>query len=133
MSICAEHGVLDRDINAATNIAARAVPKADKARVTREKNRKLRPQVALKTPVVRRSLKYPGRDRTKSAPTPKRKNRHTRAVREVILPSSPARAQAQCLEASVLADQGARVALGTSRAAIEYGNVTYECRGWRLI
>ena len=131
-SVCPEHGVMDRDVNAAANIAARAVPRVAKARVTRAKNNKLRPQVSLKTPVARCSLKYPGRDRTKNRPTPKRKN-HRRTVREVNLPVCPARAQAQCLEASVLADQGARVALGTSRAAIECGNVTYECRGWRLI
>ena len=65
VSVCAEHGVMDRDINAAANVAARAVPKVEKARRTRAKNRKLRPQVALRTPVTRRSLKYPGRDRTK--------------------------------------------------------------------
>ena len=45
-----------------------------KARATRAKNRKLRPQQPLKTPASRNSLKYPGRDRTKNAPTPKRKN-----------------------------------------------------------
>ena len=129
VSVCAEHGVMDRDVNAAANIAARAVPKVAKARGTRAKNRKLRPQVALKTPVTRRSLKYPGRDRTKSAPTSKRKNRHTRAVREVILPSSPARAQAHCLEARVLADCGAQGVTVTCQAAIKQGNMT---DGWRL-
>ena len=72
LSVCAEHGTMDRDVNAAANIAARAVPRVEKARKTRAKNRKLRPQAALKTPVARRSLKYPGRDRTKSAPTPKK-------------------------------------------------------------
>ena len=61
VSVCAEHGVMDRDVNAAANIAARAVPRVDKARVTRAKNRKLRPQAPLKTPVARNSLKYPGR------------------------------------------------------------------------
>ena len=132
VSVCAEHGTMDRDVNAAANIAARAVPRVTKARVTRTKNRKLQPQAPLRTPVARNSLKYPGRDRTKNKPTPKRKNL-CRVAREVILPVCPARAQADCLEASVLADQSTRVALGTSRAAIEYGNVTYECRGWRLI
>ena len=128
VSVCAEHGVLDRDINAATNIAARAVPKVAKARATRAKNRRLRPQAALKTPVARRSLKYPGRDRTKSAPTTKRKNQ-PRTVREVILPSSPARAQAHYLEARVLADCGAQGVTGTCQAAIKQGNMTDE---WRL-
>lgn len=124
ISTCPTHGAMDRDINAAANIAARAVPKVDKARKTRAKNRKLRPQAALKTPTTRRSLKYPGRDRTKNAPTPKRKN-HPRVSREVILPLSPARAT----QASVLADCGAQgVATGTCRAAIKQGNVAYECR-----
>ena len=124
VSVCAEHGVMDRDINAAANVAARAVPKVEKARRTRAKNRKLRPQAALRTPVTRRSLKYPGRDRTKSAPTPKRKNHHTRAVREVILPSSPARV----VVARVLADCGAQGVAGTCQAAIKQGNMTDECR-----
>ena len=124
VSVCAEHGVMDRDINAAANVAARAVPKVEKARRTRAKNRKLRPQVALRTPVTRRSLKYPGRDRTKSAPTPKRKNHHTRAVREVILPSSPARVVVD----RVLADCGAQGVAGTCQAAIKQGNMTDECR-----
>ena len=90
-------------MNAAVNIAARAVPRVAKARVTRAKNRKLQPQQPLKTPVARNSLKYPGRDRTKNAPTPKRKN-NRRTVREVILPLRPARAQAPYLDARVLAD-----------------------------
>ena len=57
ISICPEHGVMDRDVNAAANIAARAVPKVEKARKTRTKNRKLQPQAPLKTPVARGSLK----------------------------------------------------------------------------
>ena len=132
LSVCPEHGVMDRDVNAAANIAARAVPRVTKARVTRAKNRKLRAQQPLRTPVARNSLKYPGRDRTKSAPTPKRKN-HRRTAREVILPLRPARAQAVCLEASVLADQSACSAPGTSRAALEQGNAAYKCRLCSLI
>ena len=126
LSVCAEHGVMDRDVNAAVNIAARAVPRVAKARVTRAKNRKLMPQQPLKTPAARNSLKYPGRDRTKNKPTPRRKN-HRRAVREVILPSCPARAQAYRLEARVLADGGAVRAAGTSEAALKQGCVTYRC------
>lgn len=132
LSVCPAHGAMDRDVNAAANIAARAVPKVAKARATRAKNRRLRPQAALKTPVARRSLKYPGRDRTKSAPTPKRKNQ-PRTVREVILPSSPARVQAPRLEASVLADQDARGYLGTNVAALKQGNTAYKCRLCSLI
>ena len=126
-SVCAVHGVMDRDVNAAANIASRAVPHVVKARATRARNRKLHPQAPLRTPPARASLKYPGRDRTKNAPTPKRKNHH-RVSREVILPSSPARAQAPRLEASVLADCGTHGATGTSQAAIKQGNMTDECR-----
>ena len=132
VSVCAEHGTMDRDVNAAANIAARAVPRVVKARVTRAKNRKLQPQAALKTPIARNSLKYPGRDRTKNKPTPKRKN-HRRTVREVNLPLRPARAQAHSLEASVLADQSACSALGTIKAALKQGNTAYKSRLCSLI
>ena len=132
LSVCTEHGVMDRDVNAAANIAARAVPRVAKARMTRAKNRKLRPQAPLRTPAARSSLKHPGRDRTKNKPTPKRKNL-CRTVREVILPLCPARAQASRLEARVLADRSACVALGTSRAALKQGNVAYKCRLCSLI
>jgi len=131
-SVCPEHGVMDRDVNAAVNIAARAVPRVVKARVTRAKNRKLGPQRTLKTPVARNSLKYPGRDRTKNKPTEKRKN-HRRTVREVILPLCPARAQAYRLEARVLADGGMHCATGTNVAALKQGNVAYKCRLYSLI
>ena len=131
-SVCPEHGEMDRDVNAAANIASRAVPRVAKARVTRAKNRKLGPQAALRTPVARNSLKHPGRDRTKNKPTPKRKN-HRRVSREVILPVCPARAQATRLDARVLADQGACDTLGTVQAALKRGNVAYKCRLCSLI
>ena len=117
---------MDRDVNAAANIAARAVPRVVKARATRAKNRKLGPQAPLRTPVARNSLKYPGRDRTKSKPTPKRK-KNRQVSKGVILPLCPARAQTQCLEASVLAEQDARSALGTNVAALKQGCITYKC------
>ena len=120
VSACPEHGAMDRDVNAASNIAARAVPRVAKARVTRAKNRRIGPQRPLRTPPARGSLKYPGRDRTKSAPTPKRKNQ-PRTVGEVILPSSPARV---IISARVLADCGAQGATGTCQAAIKQGSMT---------
>ena len=132
LSVCPEHGAMDRDVNAAVNIASRAVPLVTKARVTRAKNRKIGPQQSLRTPPARASLKYPGRDRTKSAPTPKRKN-HRLISKGVILPSCPARAQAPRLVARVLADQVARSALGTVQAALKQGNKTYEYRLCSLI
>ena len=124
ISVCPERGVLDRDVNAAANIAARAVPKVEKARKTRTKNRKLQSQAPLKTPVARGSLKYPGRDRTKNKPTPKRKKR---VVREVILPSCPARVQALSLVTRVLADCDTHGVSETNTAALKQGtNMTYK-------
>ena len=123
VSRCPVHGDMDRDVNAAANIAARAVPKVEKARAKRSKNSKLQPQAPLNTPVARRSLKYPARDRTKNAPTSKRKKR---VVREVNLPISPARVN----PTTVLADCNTCSVnvTGTSQAAINQGNKTYECR-----
>ena len=127
VSECAKHGIMDRDVNAAANIAARAVPKVEKARKKRAKNPRLQEEAPLKTPVARASLKYPGRDRTKHAPTLKRQN-HPRNTKEVTLPISPARAQAHRLEASVLADCLTYGVAGTHKAAIKQGNKTYICR-----
>ena len=127
VSVCPKHGEMDRDVNAAANIAARAAPKVEKARKTRAKNRKLQPQTPLKTPIARRSLKYPGRDRTKHAPTPKRKN-HPQVSREVILPSSPARV----IVTRVLADCGAHSISETTQAAIKKDYMTYKCRLYSL-
>ena len=122
VSRCSVHGDMDRDVNAAANIAARAVPKVEKARAKRSKNSKLQPQAPLKTPVARCSLKYPGRDRTKNCPTPKRKKKGVKTL------SSPARAQAKCLEATVLADCGTYGAAGTHQAAIKQEIKTYKRR-----
>lgn len=122
VSLCPKCGAMDRDVNAAMNIAARAVPKVEKARKTRAKNRKLKTQAPLKTPVARASLKYPGRDRTKHATTPKRKKQCI--SKEVNLPISPARVNMT----TVLADQDAHGTLGTRKAALKQGNVAYDCR-----
>ena len=121
VSDCLKCGAMDRDVNAAMNIASHAVLKVEKARKTRARNCKLQPQAPLKTPVVRATLKYPGRDRTKRAATPKRK---TRVAREVILPPRPARANM----ATVLADQGAHGTPETRKAALKQDYVTRECR-----
>ena len=127
VSLCPKHGAMDRDVNAAANIAIRAVSKAEKARKSRANNRKLQAQVALKTPVVRASLKYPGRDRTKNVPTPKRKN-HRRNVKEVIIPSCPARVNMT----TVLADCDACGVTETRKAAISQDYITHECRLYNL-
>lgn len=122
ISCCPEHGVLDRDVNAAANIAARAVPKVEKARKTRSKNRKLQVQVPCKTPPARGSLRYPGRDRTKNKPTPKRKKK--RVSKEVILLSSPARVNM----ITVLADWNTHGVPETNTAAHKQGYTTCRCR-----
>ena len=132
VSVCPTHGAMDRDVNAAFNIAARAVPRVVKARATRAKSRKLRPQAPLRTPAARSSLKYPGRDRTKHKPTAKRKN-HRLVSREVILPLCPARAQAPCLDVRVLADQDTHGIMGANTAALKQGNMADKSRLCYLI
>ena len=134
VSDCPKCGAMDRDVNAAANIAARAVKKVATAREKRGNNSKLQEQTALKTPVARRSLKYPGQDRTKNKPTPKRKNQ---TVREVNLPHSPARVQnisapvttgtAVTSMTTVLADCLTYGVVGTS-AAIKQGTITNKYR-----
>ena len=121
VSRCPKHGVMDRDVNAAANIATRAVPKVEKARKTRAKNRKLQKKTSLKTPPTRETLKYPGRDRTKSEPTPKRKRRVAKGVN---LPFSPARVNMT----TVLADCGTYGVTETNKAAINQDYATHECR-----
>lgn len=123
VSRCPVHGDMDRDVNAAANIAASAVPKVEKARKTKATNPKLQEKAPLKTPVARRSLKYPGRDRTKNAPTPKRKN-HPRVSKEVTLPTSPARVN----QTTVLADCNTCSinVTETSKAAINQNDMTYK-------
>ena len=121
ISVCPKHGDVDRDVNAAANIAARAVPKVEKARKTRAKNRKLQNKTRLKTPPTRETLKYPGRDRAKHTPTPKRKNRTSKGV---TLPLSPARV----VMTRVLADWDAYGILETNQAAINLDYVTRKCR-----
>ena len=88
VSLCPKCGVIDRDVNAAANIAARAVKNVEKARNSRAKSKNLQTEQApLKTPIARASLKYPGQDRTKGVPTPKRKRKGVKTS------SSPARVQ----------------------------------------
>ena len=127
VSACPEHGEMDRDVNAAANIAARAVKKVATAREKRGNNSKIQSQAPLKTPVARRSLKYPGQDRTKNVPTPKRKRKGVKP------PISPARVQKISTPVTttlvftsmttVLADCLTYGVAGTS-AAIKQGTIT---------
>ena len=126
VSKCAKCGEMDRDVNAAANIAARDVKKVETARNSRAKNRKLQPQEALKTPIGRKALKHPGGSRNKNCPTPKRKKR--RSSKGVKLPLRPARVRAFCVDTRVLADCLTSGVAETSTAALNQGNVAYECR-----
>lgn len=117
--------VIDRDINAGANIAKRAIPKVTKAKVTRSKNKKLQKQPGLNTPIKRNSLRYPGRDRTKNGPTPKRK----RNPKGVKLPLSPATVQNHTiLETRVVADGVPHGNTGTEQAALNLGEITDQCK-----
>ena len=126
VSKCAKCGETDRDVNAAANIAARAVSKVKTVRNTRAKNRKLQKKTSLKTPASRKTLKHPGGSRNKNYPTPKRKKR--RSFKGVKLPLRPARVQAFCVDTRVLADWGTCGASETSKAALNQGNTAYECK-----
>ena len=126
LSICPEHGEMDRDVNAAANIAARAVPKVATARNSRAKNRKLQKKTSLKTPTARKTLKHPGGSRNKNYPTPKRKKR--RSSKGVKLPLRPARVQAICVDTRVLADWDTYGVSETSKAALNQGNTAYTCK-----
>ena len=75
---CTNHGtVTDRDVNAAANIAQRVtLDTVSKCVATRKRKRKAKGisggQPRLQTPTTKQTLRYPGRDRTKTRPTPKR-------------------------------------------------------------
>jgi len=132
VSDCPKCGAMDRDVNAAANIAARAVKNVATAREKRGNNSKLQEQAPLKTPVARRSLKYPGQVRTKGVPTPKSKRKGVKT------PSSPARVQNISTPVStvpvftamttVLADCLTYGVAGTSNAAIKKGTITNKYR-----
>jgi hypothetical protein len=121
VSECPKCGVTDRDVNAAANIAARAVPKVTTARNTRAKSKKLQKKTSLKTPTTRKALKHPGGSRNKNYPTPKRKKR--RSSQGVKLPLRPASVNTT----TVLADCLTSGVAETSTAALNQGNMSYEC------
>ena len=126
VSDCPKCGETDRDVNAAANIASRAVAKVKTARNSRAKNRKLQKKTSLKTPAARKALKHPGGSRNKNYPTPKRKKR--RSSKGVNLPLRPARVRAICVDTRVLADCLTYGVAETSKAALNQGNTTYECK-----
>lgn len=126
VSDCPKHGKMDRDVNAAANIASRAVKNVATARNSRAKNRKLQKKTSLKTPIARDTLKHPGGSRNKNYPTPNRKKQ--RSSKGVKLPLRPARVQAFCVDTRVLADWDAGNISETCKAALNQGNTAYTCR-----
>ena len=80
-SYCAHCDVLmDRDIAASAVIAQRCIASVKQSITTRKKSQKFTTQRTRRSPVVRDTLKYPRRDRTKNHPTPARKKAHKKAV-----------------------------------------------------
>lgn len=90
---CLNIGVLiDRDVNAGGEIAHRVIGnRLTKTVATRKSSSKRHnfPEQKIRSPKTRESLKYPGRDRTKNAATPKRikrkKNPLPRKIKEVLV------------------------------------------------
>lgn len=90
---CLNIGVLiDRDVNAGGEIAHRVIGnRLTKTVATRKSSSKRHnfPKQKIRSPKTRESLKYPGRDRTKNAATPKRvkrkKNPLPRKIEEVLV------------------------------------------------
>lgn len=114
---CPKHGIYDRDVNAAANVALRAKGVITKARSTRSKNKNLSKQVPQRTPKTRGSLRHPGRDRSKSRPTPSRAPR--RVLREVNLVQRPATSIMATVVADVLpSGEGGTVMSGANRTVI---------------
>ena len=72
--------VADRDVNATGNIGKRGHELLKKAVATRAKAKKATGVQVRRSPVVRASLKYPGRDRSKSGPTPRRPRKRKKSV-----------------------------------------------------
>ena len=75
LSKCDVHGVFDRDINAAANIAQRFVKSLVKVVKSRSSSRKYVLRTRRHSPATRNTLKYPGRDRSKNIPTIHRQKR----------------------------------------------------------
>ena len=86
-SVCDQR--LDRDVAASAVIAYRAIPAVIKSISTRKKSKKYTNKKCRRTPKTKNTLSYPGRDRTKNRPTPKR-------IRQKIGVVSPTIVKNQC-------------------------------------
>ena len=69
----------DRDVNAAANVARRGVKTVEKMRKTRAKAKRVTNRQVRRSPKTHNSLRYPGRDRTKHAATPRQVKRRKHA------------------------------------------------------
>ena len=73
VSVCANCGTeINRDIGASGEVASRGVNYFSKVAETRREHPKKVKRIASRVPKTRETLTFPGRDRTKSSPTPKR-------------------------------------------------------------
>jgi hypothetical protein len=73
VSVCATCGTeINRDIGASGEVASRCVNYFAKVAENRKKHQKRVKRIASRVPKTRETLKFPGQDRTKSSPTPKR-------------------------------------------------------------
>ena len=79
-------GCFDRDVNAAVNVARRGVKPVKKMITTRAKAKRVTHKQARRSPKPHNVLRYPGRDRTKHAATPKqvKKKKHVSVFREDV-------------------------------------------------
>ena len=90
IAYCAScNACFDRDVNAAVNVARRGVKTVKKMISTRAKAKRVTNKQVRRSPKTHNSLRYPGRDRTKHAATPKQVKRrkhvsvHVEDVKEV--------------------------------------------------
>jgi len=73
VSVCAICGTeINRDIGASGEVASRSVNYFSKVAENRRNHSKTVKRIASRVPKTREALRFPGRDRTKSSPTPKR-------------------------------------------------------------
>ena len=96
--VCPVHGRMDRDYNAACNVALRAVRAVNKCAATRKKAKRFTNRRVKRTPPARETLKFPGRDRTKSSPTPKRPSKKRVEVNKKFVCSSTVNDERRVIE-----------------------------------
>ena len=121
--ICETHGEMDRDENASANIALKPIDKGSvrRATVTRSKNKKRVKKAINRVPKSQSTLKYPGRDRTKTGATPKRTKKNNTA-KVVNIDNSPVASN----NTRVATDGNLYGIVGTEQAAEKFYNLYYK-------